>query len=234
MEFLGDTIEAIALEKIEIARKEKPFLVPRSIAEIASVQHRLQAIGCRPHMFEEKHGFQNNETILNELFTILELENIGREMCMLPGRREFWPLGRGVYVDGAHNPAAWRELVKWIDEHVEERPLIVLACSKNRNVEQMLEILEPAASEVRVLDASHERLRAASEWPDRVDILRALDAGLWKKKPVVITGSLYLIEFFYAWLSKNEPRLFESKYYRVFSQEPIQPRPDNGQARFWS
>ena len=125
-----------------------------------------------------------------------------------PGRLEMLLPRPLVLVDGAHNPAAARELAAFIEEQLPGRSLrLVYASMRDKAIGEISRILFPLAAEVylsrprQARAASAEEILAAAEvQPRRVviqpDPARALEEACRASGPddvVLVAGSLYLV-----------------------------------------
>ena len=125
-----------------------------------------------------------------------------------PGRLEVLLPQPLVLVDGAHNPAAAREVATFVEEHLAGRPVrLVYASMRDKAIGEISRILFPLAAEVyltrppQARAASAEEILAAAEvQPRRVviqpDPARALEEACRASAPedvVLVAGSLYLV-----------------------------------------
>lgn len=197
---LGPTVEAIALEKIEIARPAKPFVLPHAVLEMARVKQRLEEVVCHPYsVFHGEHGFQNNLASLNQALQLLKLPP-RKHLDMLPGRRETLPLGEGIYLDGAHNEAGWRDLVRHMQAKGHSKIQVLASLSKDREVNKFLIFLEPIADGFFHWQAGFEKEQPRDAWPDQVQIISKSQLVSLLERPLLVCGSLYFVGAFKAWL----------------------------------
>jgi len=144
-------------------------------------------------------------------------ENIVRGIAAAewPGRIERLGTRPDVYFDGAHNPAAARELAVFLEEHFRGRKVyLVFGAMRDKAVDEVTGALFPHAYEVLFTEARTPRAisatqlaRMAGHHAERYTVYpeaeQALEAALEKAKPedaVFITGSLYLVgQLRYAW-----------------------------------
>jgi dihydrofolate synthase / folylpolyglutamate synthase len=125
-----------------------------------------------------------------------------------PGRLEKLHSQPDVYLDGAHNPAAARELAEFLAEHFAGRRIFLLyGAMRDKAVDEVAGLLIPHAAEVifteprtpRAISATQlQELAAHYATQSRViaDAQHALDYALAKASPgdaVFVTGSLYLV-----------------------------------------
>jgi dihydrofolate synthase/folylpolyglutamate synthase len=125
-----------------------------------------------------------------------------------PGRLEkFSVRGRVVLLDGCHNPAGAEALARFLrDSELLGRARLVFGAMADKDVEQMAELLFPAAESVRLVPAPSPRAATAEDLlrrtsgarPDAV-ACRSLEAALSEllgdpePAPIIVAGSLYLV-----------------------------------------
>jgi dihydrofolate synthase / folylpolyglutamate synthase len=125
-----------------------------------------------------------------------------------PGRLEKLQSEPDVYLDGAHNPSAARELATFWDENFSGRKIYLLyGALRDKAVDEVTGLLFPYAAEVIFTEPRTSRAISAAQLDElaahhaarsRVipDAEQALDYALSKATPgdaVFITGSLYLV-----------------------------------------
>jgi dihydrofolate synthase/folylpolyglutamate synthase len=125
-----------------------------------------------------------------------------------PGRIEKVQSRPDIYLDGAHNPSAARELATFLQENFPGRKLILLfGALRDKAVDEIAGILFPLASEVIFTEPSTSRSISATQLAEIAshhaakfeiipDAKQALRTALAKAAPtdvICITGSLYLV-----------------------------------------
>jgi dihydrofolate synthase/folylpolyglutamate synthase len=137
-------------------------------------------------------------------------ENIirGIASAQWPGRIEKLQSSPDVYLDGAHNPGAARELARFMEENFAGRRVyLVYAAMRDKAVDEVTGLLFPYAEEVIFTEARTPRAISAAQLEEIAghhaarhsaiaDAEHAVQAALVKAKPhdvIVITGSLYLV-----------------------------------------
>ena len=125
-----------------------------------------------------------------------------------PGRLERLQAGPDVYLDGAHNPGAARELAQFLEENFARRRVyLIFGAMRDKSVDEMTGILFPLASEVIFTQPGTPRAVSANQLADlaghhaaRYTVIRdaeeALESALAKARSddaVFVTGSLYLV-----------------------------------------
>jgi dihydrofolate synthase/folylpolyglutamate synthase len=125
-----------------------------------------------------------------------------------PGRIEKVASEPGVYLDGAHNPSAARELAAFLRENFAGKNIrLVFGAMRDKAVDEIAGILFPFATEVIFTEPRNPRAISASQLAEIAahhaasslvidDAEKALDYALAHSAPndaIFITGSLYLV-----------------------------------------
>jgi dihydrofolate synthase / folylpolyglutamate synthase len=149
-------------------------------------------------------------------------ENIERGIAAAqwPGRLERLQRLPDVYLDGAHNPGAARELSNFLAENfADKRVYLIFAAMRDKAVDEVTGMLFPHAYEVLFTEARTPRALSASQLAEMAghhaerysvhpSAEDALQAALTKAGPedaVFITGSLYLVgQVRQAWNSRRK------------------------------
>jgi dihydrofolate synthase / folylpolyglutamate synthase len=154
--------------------------------------------GLAAARFLQQRGFR----ISNEAIT----EGIANTVW--PGRLEKLQSHPAVYLDGAHNPSAARELAAFLNENFSGRRIWLLyAALRDKAVDEVAGLLFPRAEEVILTAPRTPRAVSAAQLAEiaghhatRFSVIpeaeQALDYALAKAAPddaVFITGSLYLV-----------------------------------------
>lgn len=199
-QFLGDSLESIALEKIEIARQGKPFFFPEVLLDFEAVKSRMKAIGCLAQPIALTQAFESNLVLLNKI-----LEHLNRtpqtSLELLPGRRE--KVREGLYLDGAHNQAGWRDLCRWIQAE-KRQPIAVLgSLSQGRQPDLFLKELTPIASKFFHWQAGFDKELPREHWPTSVDVIGEDRLPFLLDRPLLVCGSLYFVGAFKQWYHQH-------------------------------
>jgi dihydrofolate synthase/folylpolyglutamate synthase len=132
----------------------------------------------------------------------------GIAAAVWPGRLEKLQARPDVYVDGAHNPGAARELATfWEENFAGRRIFVVYGALRDKAVDEIAGVLFPHAAEVVFTEPRTSRAISASQLSEIAahhasrstvisDAEQALDYVLSKAAPqdaVFVTGSLYLV-----------------------------------------
>jgi dihydrofolate synthase/folylpolyglutamate synthase len=178
---LGDTLEAIATEKLAVAPPDAVVVLPDRAYEHLVPGRRVVVGGAR----EAAEAFVRRPIAADP-------------RVALPGRLE---RRAGEVRDGAHNPDGARHLVDRLDgdDHT-----IVASILADKDVDAMLRILREAGPRLVATTSSSPRALPAPELAGRArarfphvevvdDPARAVERGHELGEPVLVTGSLYLI-----------------------------------------
>jgi dihydrofolate synthase/folylpolyglutamate synthase len=125
-----------------------------------------------------------------------------------PGRIEKLQAQPDIYLDGAHNPSAARELAAFLAENFAGRKIRLLyGAMRDKAVDEIAGILFPLASEVIFTEARNPRAISAGQLAEMcghhavssriiADAEKALEYAVAQSGPsdaIVVTGSLYLV-----------------------------------------
>jgi dihydrofolate synthase/folylpolyglutamate synthase len=132
----------------------------------------------------------------------------GIASAVWPGRLEKLQSRPDIYVDGAHNPGAARELAAFWQENFADRKIFLLyGALRDKAVDEIAGLLFPHAAEVVFTEAGTSRAISASQLSEIAahlaarssvipDAEQAFDYLVSKARPedaVFVTGSLYLV-----------------------------------------
>ena len=132
----------------------------------------------------------------------------GLATAQWPGRLELFQEEPRVFLDGAHNPAGARALVRFWDEHFSDRRvLLVYGAMRDKAVPEITEILFPKAAAVVLTRPDQFRAAAPETVRDLASHLNphiliepapeaALETALAMASPqdvIFVTGSLFLV-----------------------------------------
>lgn len=125
-----------------------------------------------------------------------------------PGRLERLQARPEIYLDGAHNPSAARELAEFWEEHFSGRRIwLIYGALRDKAVDEIAGTLFPRAAEVVITEPRTSRAISASQLKEMAahhagamrviaDAEQAIEHVLAKAAPedaVFVTGSLYLV-----------------------------------------
>lgn len=179
-DWLGETVEKIALEKAGIIKPGVPVVLGENLPEVREiVENRAKELNSpfyyAPDMvleFDIPEDFsllgsfnrENALTAMAALMVIRErsLLNISRPENLIAGfSKVVWP-GRfqkvgNVIVDGAHNPPAARALVKALGELPEKKYVLIAGFCADKDVDETLSILAPFVSKAYAIRTNNPR-----------------------------------------------------------------------------
>jgi len=132
----------------------------------------------------------------------------GIASAIWPGRIERVQTNPDVYLDGAHNPGAARELANYIETNLRgRRVLLIFGAMRDKAVDEVTGILFPLAAHVVFTEPANPRSIRTAQLADMAghhaasyqvipSAEEALEAVLAKARPedvIFVTGSLYLV-----------------------------------------
>jgi dihydrofolate synthase / folylpolyglutamate synthase len=132
----------------------------------------------------------------------------GIASAVWPGRLEKLQSRPDIYVDGAHNPGAARELATFWEENLADRKIFLLyGALRDKAVDEIAGMLFPRAAEVVFTEPRTSRAISASQLseiaahlasqssiiPDAEQALDYLVSKARRDDAVFVTGSLYLV-----------------------------------------
>ena len=224
-EYLGDTLESIAAEKAAIIRPGVQAVIAKQDPVALDVLlKRCEETGVTPILDTDMHGYEEvclglrgrhqieNAGVAIRLAELLNIPHAaiatGLETATHPGRLELIQHKPAFLIDGAHNPAGAESLRNYLDE-LAVRPLtLVFGAMRDKQLEQMGEILFPCADTLILTtidnprSASIERLQEVADQFARGRImtsessaaaLRIAESETPPEGLICIAGSLYLI-----------------------------------------
>jgi dihydrofolate synthase/folylpolyglutamate synthase len=174
----------------------KIFEVAPSLPGRFQLQNALNAVAAA--RFLSKRGFQISDGALTQ----------GIADAVWPGRLEKLQSAPEVYLDGAHNPGAARELAHFLEQNFPGRKIwLVYAALRDKAVDEVAGLLFPHAAEVIFTAPRTPRAVSATQLAEITghhaarfsvipDAERAFEYALAEAPPedaIFITGSLYLV-----------------------------------------
>jgi dihydrofolate synthase/folylpolyglutamate synthase len=202
-----ETLEAFRIESenmedgcvrasvLEVATEELFSIAPQLRGRF-QLQNALNALAVARYLQSRNYKISN--------------ANIERGIAsaVWPGRIERVRTKPDVYLDGAHNPGAARELAKYIQENFHGRRIyMIFAAMRDKAVDEVTGILFPLAHHVVFTEAANPRAIRAAQLAEMAghhaasyEVIPsaedALEAVLAKARPggaIFVTGSLYLV-----------------------------------------
>jgi dihydrofolate synthase/folylpolyglutamate synthase len=160
------------------------------------LQNALNALAAA--LYLAKRGFRISTSDITE----------GVSMTVWPGRLEKLQSSPDIYLDGAHNPGAARELASFLEENFADRKIwLVYGALRDKAVDEVAGQLFSHAAEVIFTEPRTSRAisaprlaEIASHHASSFTVIpsaeQALDQALAEAAPndaIFITGSLYLV-----------------------------------------
>jgi dihydrofolate synthase / folylpolyglutamate synthase len=192
---------------VEIASGQQ-FLLQPKLAGRFQLQNALNAVAAAQFL-QQRNYRVTDENIVQGIAT-----------AEWPGRLERLQTAPDIYLDGAHNPGAARELARFLEENFAERRIyLIFGAMRDKAVDEVTGMLFPLAHEVIFTQPGTPRAVSATQLAEMAgdhaksfavikDAEQALDTVLAKAKPedaIFITGSLYLVgELRHAWKERRK------------------------------
>ena len=193
---------------VEEIASGKVFSIEPKLAGRFQLQNALNAVGAA-------------RILQNRSYRISD-ENIAGGIATMewPGRLERLQTRPDVYLDGAHNPGAARELARFLEENFAGRKVyLIFGAMRDKALDEVTGMLFPHAQEVIFTQPATPRAVSARQLAEMAgdhakeftvieDAEQALESALAKAGPedaVFITGSLYLVgELRRAWKARRK------------------------------
>ena len=228
-EYLGHTIESIAAEKAAIIRPGVRAVIAKQAdpAALDVLLNRCEQVGVTPILADSiatdglvlglrgRHQLDNAAVAINlarllrtEGFTISDSAIVdGLKIARHAGRLELIPHNPSFLIDGAHNPAGARTLREYLDEFAPRPLTLVFGAMRDKQLEQMGEILFPVAdtlvlttidnprsASIETLQTIASRFAKGTVLPSESssEALRIAIAHTPPEGLICIAGSLYL------------------------------------------
>jgi dihydrofolate synthase / folylpolyglutamate synthase len=192
---------------VDIASRKTFSMEPR-LAGRFQLQNALNAVAAA-RILQNRSYRISDENIANGVAT-----------AEWPGRMERMQTRPDVYLDGAHNPGAARELARFLDENfVDRKVYLIFGAMRDKAVDEVTGMLFPRAHEVIFTQPGTPRAVSARQLAEMAgdhakkftvieDAEQALESALSKAGPedaVFITGSLYLVgELRHVWNTRRK------------------------------
>jgi len=200
---------------------DEAFRVEQESVEAGCVRARVTevATGTRFILATQLPGRFQLQNVLNAVAAArllhaknfrISSENIERGIARAqwPGRLEKLQSQPDIYLDGAHNPGAARELAHFLEENFAGRRVVLIyGAMRDKAVDEVTGLLFPLATEVILTQPNNPRAVSATQLAHMAghhaahfSVINnaevALVAALRKARPedvIFITGSLYLV-----------------------------------------
>lgn len=234
--FLGSTLQQIAGEKFGILKPGVPAVIAPQVEEVGLPVHNGPLLNIRDWPVEDLRITAHNSSfqtrglhvtcplagehqVENALTATVALHQLGYSPAGIaetrwPGRLERVSLKPEIILDGAHNVAGIRALVRYIERFFFGRRIwIVYSIMRDKAVQEMTEMLFPLAERVVATAPNNSRALPPTQIPgENVEVAPtvrdAVDLILREAFPtdvVFITGSLFLVGEARALLTRPRP-----------------------------
>ncbi len=228
-EYLGHTIESIAAEKAAIIRPGVRAVIAKQSepAALDVLLNRCEQTGVTPILAGDSPAIDvvvglrgqhqlDNAAVAIGLAELLREEGLaisrpaivdGLKTAQHPARLELIPNKPSFLIDGAHNPAGAQSLQAYLDEFAARPLTLVFGAMRDKQLEQMGEILFPVAdtlilttidnprsASIDTLQTIASRFAKGTVLPSKSSA-EALEIALKNTPPeglICIAGSLYL------------------------------------------
>ncbi len=226
--FLGDTIESIAAEKAGILKPGVPAVFARQRPDAQAVLDAKAAelgipvkraadfvirdleIDARGSRFSGiECPLAGEHQVDNAVTAALALETLGVSPKGIsetswPGRLEHISPNPDILLDGAHNPAGVRALIRYLEHFYPHRKRwIIFGAMRDKAVAEMGALLFPLGDELILTAADSPRSMSPEELvalaprgraaPNIVEALKLVASEAAADDMIVITGSLFLV-----------------------------------------
>jgi dihydrofolate synthase/folylpolyglutamate synthase len=220
MQWLGDTLEAIAAEKAGIFLPGKPVIsspqepAARQVLEKEANETRAPITFIEEPLSGYPIALAGDHQKWNAALAVIALHSAGLALgsdsvrhglsnVSWPGR--FEEIRPGIILDGAHNPHSARVLAHtWKADFGDVKPALVFSAVANKDIAGILEILAPLAAKIFICPVDTPRAVAAGELATHLppgsppcecfaDLPAALAAAGKHGGPILVAGSLFLV-----------------------------------------
>jgi len=219
-QWLGDTLEKIAVEKAGIFVEGKPAISAPQEPSVESVlakeasETRTPLTIIREPLVGYSSGLAGKHQQWNAALAVAAVHETG---CTLnadiirhglgrlswPGR--FETIRPNIILDGAHNPHAAQALIDtWKETHPGQKSTLIFSAVDDKDISKVLELLASVSERILLCPINSPRAISADDLaaalplnapPHEVhgNLISAIDAAASHTDPILIAGSLYLI-----------------------------------------
>ena len=231
MQWLGDTLEKIALEKAGIFVEGKPVISApqtdgvRFVLEKEATEMRAPIDFIEQPLLGYSMALAGEHQRWNAALAVAALHRAGLPLnsdsvryglsnVEWPGRFEV--IRPGIVLDGAHNPQSAEVLVAtWRASYPEKKAALVFSAVNGKDIDGILAVLAPLASKIFLCPVNTPRAVPAGELPGYLpknsppyevfDTLeKAFAAAISHEDPVLVAGSLFLVGEARAFLTNRD------------------------------
>ncbi len=219
-QWLGDTIEKIAVEKAGIFVSGKPAIsAPQEASVVQVLEKEANAARVKLTFVSEpllgypiplagEHQKWNAALAVNTLYLAglhltSDIVNYGLSKVSWPGR--FEQIHPDVILDGAHNSHAAKVLAAtWQEKFADQKAVLVFSAVAGKDIAEVLAILSPLAAKIFFCPVDTPRAvstaELAAQLPEKAGphecfqtFEAAFTAAQKEDAPILIAGSLFLV-----------------------------------------
>jgi dihydrofolate synthase/folylpolyglutamate synthase len=218
MHILGESVEEIAKEKAGIIPENGKIVTDVELSQITSTAEKRNSklvnpedinfsdgklsYGTKEFSIPIKGKFQR-KNLEKAIKTVEELERLPESLgdalseLRCPGRMEVMEKNTKIILDGAHNASAIEKLLR----EYPEKFICVFNATETKNSDKMISLLEQKASKFIFTESDvkwsteADKLgeKCSTEYEIEKNPVEAIEKARQIEKPVLVTGSLYLI-----------------------------------------
>lgn len=228
MEFLGDSIEQIVYEKTGIIKENQMFITSETQGALLTLmQEECDKKGAMMYVVPEHQvmnypfvfKYRDMEFTLKEqgIFQVMnarlaltiasKLIHMNQDICVEAIEKANWkgrfePLlykDKKIFIDGAHNVPGIYSLIQTLQVKKQEDNAIIFSCLKDKNFDEMIDMLINAGHRVYLTSFESERKLDLSLVTPRANLFvierfeDAIERAYSEDWNIVVTGSLQFI-----------------------------------------
>ncbi|MBN2057414.1 MAG: bifunctional folylpolyglutamate synthase/dihydrofolate synthase [Candidatus Saganbacteria bacterium] len=222
-EVLGKSLKKIATEKAAIIKPGVPVVTAEKKAEPLNVIRRsAQKAGATlvqvqgydsariPHLLGQHQKLNAACAVAavrlsGAIVTRAQIKR-GLQKTQWPGRYQIISRKPLTIMDGAHNPAGIRALVRTIKDNCPGKYTVIFGCQSVKDFKVMIKELKPVTGELIITRSSHPKaanpaklVKAARALKQPVHVAHSLAEALERADaatPLLVTGSIFLVADF--------------------------------------
>jgi dihydrofolate synthase / folylpolyglutamate synthase len=218
--WLGDSLEEIAAEKSGIIKARVPVVSSAQDPVVVEVITKVAQQKQSPVTFvtrapeDMKISLAGNHQRMNAALALTAVREAGISVSeevaraalrTVQWRGRFQRIGERIVLDGAHNPAAMKQLVNtWREYYGDEKPTLILGVLRDKDVRGICSEIASMASHVILTPVRSSRSCTPHELAEIIrqmdvsceeahDGLAALRAAEIRSGKILVTGSLFLV-----------------------------------------
>ncbi|ATZ19033.1 folylpolyglutamate synthase [Williamsoniiplasma somnilux] len=206
-EVLGETIEEILFQKVNIVKNNKPLFISKDnekyFSQIKNMLPNNQII-IGSSVFDRVSYQENNKGLVKVFLTFLEIED-ETIFKLNPPLGRFTILNQDPFliIDGAHNSDGIKNLIKTV-KYYNEDFIVLFASSFHKDFQTNLKMLNENFKEVYITSFEHLKAWNIEEinYPNKIINWKNFLQNN-KTKNILICGSLYFVPEVFEWYNLN-------------------------------